>query len=477
MKNTFRILFAVILALTMCIFASALTLDTAEYATETSEITQACLSEASATVVPGLNLLTGTTATFSFEDVDTTKNTGVTADNTTFYRKDKNIATISNAAFWTKATPDNAKNRAMALYGYYPHFTFENMPVVEAERPVQVYFNYINDDGDQTFLLVRNAGNSTSPALKSISVSKTNGAWVSYNAKLESNSIAATSKGSPATYFIDDTKNIKNIWFMRNGTTNAVYLDDIALVPYYKVTYIGLDGETVAATDYVLLDAAGNMLTSYTPDNSKVEGATGYALSADGEKVVSVALNNADIVLYALDVKEAMFVSGDITKNVALTEGNYTIPTAKELGMDIENFRAWTDGSNIYNAGTVIENALSIKGKIFTPICFEQKLFDPAYGDLVFLFDYEGKAAWKDATYINPDYATSIAGRSDQTRTISIEKKEDGTSYMKVANSSGGYQLYGYGVPYNAKTVGGKGTVTFDWHLLHPNCTQANLFS
>ncbi len=68
MRNTLRILFAVVLAFTMCVAGFALTLDTAETATETSVIpADAALAAVHA---PGLNALTGTADVVTFDEAN-----------------------------------------------------------------------------------------------------------------------------------------------------------------------------------------------------------------------------------------------------------------------------------------------------------------------------------------------------------------------------------------------------------------------
>ena len=84
-------------------------------------------------------------------------------------------------------------------------------------------------------------------------------------------------------------------------TYQNIYFDNMSVIPYYKVTYVDVDG--AEAVEYVLYDAEGDVLTSYTPDGTKfASGVTSYKLSEDGEVYsidTPIALNNEDVVIYA----------------------------------------------------------------------------------------------------------------------------------------------------------------------------------
>lgn len=113
---------------------------------------------------------------------------------------------------------------------------------------------------------------------------------------------------------------------------NALYVDNIVVMPYYKVTYMGFDG-SVAATDYILLNEAGEIMTSFIPDTSKVDGATGFSLTDGGERVLTVPLEKEDITLYPITSDEVVFVSSSDAKAKAVDrESDFVIPTAEESG-------------------------------------------------------------------------------------------------------------------------------------------------
>ena len=68
MKKTLAILFAVVLAVCMCVPSFALTLDTAESATEVNVIPEDASLQAE-TIVPGLNVINGEAAIETFDDL------------------------------------------------------------------------------------------------------------------------------------------------------------------------------------------------------------------------------------------------------------------------------------------------------------------------------------------------------------------------------------------------------------------------
>ena len=124
-----------------------------------------------------------------------------------------------------------------------------------------------------------------------------------------------------------------------------IYIDDISYIPYYKVTF--KNGNEVIDTKYILDDGNGNLLTSFDPNTLGVELPEGYAAwstTVGGKGVDSVALENEDIVLYAVkgyynDETVAFF---DFESQDAITSfwgsSRYTNAAGKEDSADfVEN--------------------------------------------------------------------------------------------------------------------------------------------
>lgn len=162
-------------------------------------------------------------------------------------------------------------------------------------------------------------------------------------------------------------------------------MDNISYIPYYKVTYIALDGETVAATEYVLYDEHGKLMTEYVPDLSKDGRRIRLFADKDGPRVGSVKLENKDITLYASDATELLFGS----KAYPIESETFTVPTPADAGEAAENFRVWLDRSgNKYLPGDTLsgETLDALIGMSFTP--YYQDATKPAMG-----FAFEGKAS------------------------------------------------------------------------------------
>lgn len=345
MKNTFRILFAVILAMTICVFASALTLDTAECATETNVRTEATLAVAS-TTIPGVNLFTENEKVYTFSE------SGASPEAV--------AKSPDNIQMWWIADPGYDDGRCLATLNngsagtgvQFQRFTL-NVPV-EAGRKYYVAGvtkgkngSKGNPDFTDYILWVLQDGQDISGAFRYDSAKV--GEWQPFEFNF-------TAKSSSSFLFQNNTH-----------YQNLVYFDNLTVVPYYKVTYIGLDGVTEVATDYVLLDDNGDFLTSYTPDLTKVPGATGFALTAGGESVTSVALNKADIKLYAK--------APDVIPGKNLLTGNENVYTFNEAGAGPEavaksqsNLSVWWLAGNGYDDGRSLGTTTNGTGEQYQSI-------------------------------------------------------------------------------------------------------------
>ena len=448
MKRTLSALLVFVLAFIMCFSVCAVTLDVAENAADVTVVSEADLAEdTTPTYKPGLNIYTGTTAPFDFEGIDTSISTKVKGNTNggEFNIRDKSVVTVSSASFDTKANDTNANNTAVLLTGSYPHFTFESgvLPVIEAERPVRIYLKYCGDTNSQKLSLIRNSLNETTPVLTNITVNDTSGNWVAQTYYINSNNVAVSNKGKPSEYYKDDTKNIKSLAFMKPANNTAkIWVDDISLIPYYKITYIGLDGN-VAAVDYALDNGSGALLEYYIPNISLVEGANAFSLEKDGEKVYKVKLENKDITLYQIDQPEVVIARSDNDRKVyALTEDTFTFPAIDDVFEGVKNFNYYSDGTTNYNAGATVA-ASAVAGKTFTPICINYKKFDDRYGELALYINYDlvdvntvtGHSGSGNIipAYVNSEYITSGVTHTDGNGVYTYEIVEvDGRRVLKL---------------------------------------------
>lgn len=195
------------------------------------------------------------------------------------------------------------------------------------------------------------------------------------------------------------------------------YFDNISIVPYYRIEYLGTDG-SVVFTDQVLYDEEKNLLTSYTvkDDITSVPGLIGWTLSPDSEETVSeIPLSNADITLYPIVVDAFSLAHGGSKTDITNVEGDYVFPAYEESGLPAmiegDHFYGWEDSitGTVYTAGTVISAAdvpALLFGKVFNACILNEN--DPAMG-----------MAFEGDTENNYNIGTVSAGKySDKRFTI-----------------------------------------------------------
>lgn len=317
---------------------------------------------------PGLNMLTGTMAPFTLEnvpaDVAKTVLPGIVVQD------NANKAGI------------NTSNREFYLTGgSYPRINLPFSPKMSTERPLLIEYDYYGSfachwlmiNGSDAKDIYMNMPSETD-AWKHVRVPKALSSATNKYAEIYQLGIQ-----------------------IGNADGCKIHLDNYRVIPYYQVTYMNFD-DTVAKTEYILMDDSGNFLTTYTPDVSVVSGTLAYSLTKDGAPVNTVTLANEDIVLYPLNALSGPIVYTDGVNNKEVTPDyaqDYTVPAPADLGIEVENFICWTtpDGMLFY-AGDVVTaaNIENIKGKTLTAYC--QDLTKPAMG-----FAYEGDKALGFAKY------------------------------------------------------------------------------
>ena len=308
---------------------------------------------------PGLNMLTGTMAPFTLEnvpaDVAKTVLPGIVVQD------NANKAGI------------NTSNREFYLTGgSYPRINLPFSPKMSTERPLLIEYDYYGSF-DCHWLMING---SDAKDIYMNMPSKTD-AWK--HVRVPKALSSATNKYA-------------EIYQLGIQIGNAdgckIHLDNYRVIPYYQVTYMNFD-DTVAKTEYILMDDSGNFLTTYTPDVSVVSGALAYSLTKGGTPVNTVKLANEDIVLYPLNALSGPIVYTDGVNNKEVSPDyaqDYTVPAPADLGLEVENFICWTtpDGMLFYAGDVVtVANIENIKGKTLTAYC--QDLTKPAMG-----FTYEG---------------------------------------------------------------------------------------
>ena len=308
---------------------------------------------------PGLNMLTGTVAPFTLEnvpaDVAKTVLPGIVVQD----NQNKAGINVSNREFYLTG-------------GSYPRINLPFSPKMSTERPLLIEYDYYGSFACHWLMI----NGSDAKDIYMNMPSKTD-AWK--HVRVPKALSSATNKYA-------------EIYQLGIQIGNAdgckIHLDNYRVIPYYQVTYMNFD-DTVAKTEYILMDDSGNFLTTYTPDVSVISGALAYSLTKDGAPVNTVTLANEDIVLYPLNALSGPIVYTDGVNNKEVTPDyaqDYTVPAPADLGIEVENFICWTtpDGMLFY-AGDVVTaaNIENIKGKTLTAYC--QDLTKPAMG-----YAYEG---------------------------------------------------------------------------------------
>ena len=333
---------------------------------------------------PGLNIYTGTTEAYGFEE-ENWYDTAVA--------KDQNIDRIANPEKNGINSSDYVMNFTQQFKVIHSKADLE--PKIEVERPVWVSFDYraggpgyTEADNTIYFMLNDIEGGANGNIYRSMALSN-DGVWENKTFTMD-----LTAGGHESTNLVQTIKKDGGVKWLGieskegiDGTNKFLNVDNVNMIPYYKVTYMSLDGSSVAATEYVLLDSEGNFLSGYTPDISKVPGATGFALEQGGESVAVVPLENKDIVLYPVTTRQISFKSDVSFKTEVIEAGEgYTFKAPADFGFATENFLVWyAEGVGKYKPGDVLsaERIDEIVGTTF--VAYYQDVNVPAMG-----FAFEG---------------------------------------------------------------------------------------
>ena len=330
---------------------------------------------------PGMNLFTGTEKALDFE---------------TFAENDETLYAIfskqDNLKIYDNATTKNGVNysdKAMthgATGGYPAIWTKDFAPTISTDRPLLIEYDYRGKFGNHWMMINGSDAHDIFKNVKGDNVYPATDTWK--HVRLENQKNEAYNK----------YHEIKKLAIeIGDGSDIYICVDNIRYVPYYQITYKNFD-DSVAKTEYVLLDDSGNFMTTYTPDISVVAGAVAYSLEKNGDAVETVELKNKDITLYPLKS-----LSGPITYTDGTSSKqdkpdytmDYTVLSPESLGFTIEHFVAWkTKDGRAFYPNTVVKAADidSIKGQTLTAFC--QDLTKPAMG-----YAYEGNTKLGLAKY------------------------------------------------------------------------------
>ena len=227
---------------------------------------------------PGINIWTGTEEPYTFEGTSS-------AD---YY-------TYGGAAL---VTGDG--NTYMEYSGTTSHFTIKKtVPIIDKNRKVKVNFKAEADTAaTKSVFIVRNTLNNFKPELGLI-YSSIPASWTTFSKDVMSADVAVTGNSS---VFTDNTCDIRQLILISqsNNSSNKLRIDDVSVIPYYRVVYDANGGINVPEMTWWLPSASG---VKYTV-SSEAPMRAGYKFagwSVDGVTAVTeVTPANKDIVLVAL---------------------------------------------------------------------------------------------------------------------------------------------------------------------------------
>ncbi len=318
---------------------------------------------------PGLNILTSSTSAFELS-----QNGSVAAEQ--FALMFANDARASVRSTIDPLDPSGYPvmyfEPASGQSNPYMYFSGTLSPVIEKARPVEISYRF-HGTGSVWFMTNARSGDDILKISgKNFEAAASASAWTNGSGTVTGSTTA-------------NGKDVSNFGFVGNmGTNSGKYaaFSNLLYIPYYKVTYIGLDGETVAATEYVLRDTNGNLLTEYTLTRP-VEGATSYYLDKALTNQVEndkIALANEDIVIYASVKNEVVYSVDGTVVTKEYTSENVTIakPSETDASLSDTNFVVWVDADgNKYYVGETVA-AADLAGKTLT--AYLQDATKPAVG-------------------------------------------------------------------------------------------------
>ncbi len=294
------VLLAVLFGMTA--FAAPLT-ETVESGAEVSDMSAAAHKTESENATlnageipsPGINILTGTSEAETFGTAEGTytrpaeatsiKSFGVSGGSASIVLEDERGGVL-------KVTETGTA---------YPDVVWTLSSVIEADRPVYISLAAKNQTRNMWFGGFARNG-ITANSTENMVYNPTPLYWHNVDHNKINMPLPKANTWAEYKIALSSVKDMSQLFIRFDKKTGEIlYLDDLSFIPYYKVTYYSHDGSEVLHTDYTLIDAKGNFLTSYEPNFTAYEGAfRGWATTQNGETVNSVELAHKDISLYAI---------------------------------------------------------------------------------------------------------------------------------------------------------------------------------
>lgn len=277
-----------VMMISSSLFAGALNAEITETADEASDnayaVSEAVLEEE---FKPGINLLTGTKEKYSFDRGETSLlvasvNGGVLNETYT--------TTVSNGMYILYNSGVSAK--------HYANLNFNLSDTIPAGRKYAIVTDSYGESADGTVFSNLSFGYLCDTLNRVVNKADKSGNWKTFWFVSENEADTAINKGGNKTKFQ---------YAGHEETGESYYFNNVGLYLYYNVNYYGADNKTVIATEQVLLDDKGELLTSFSPllpSGVAEPEKDGRALAGwsqtpgSGSVQTDVALENSDIELY-----------------------------------------------------------------------------------------------------------------------------------------------------------------------------------
>ena len=275
-----------VMMISSSLFAGALNAEITETADEASDnaytVSEAVLEEE---FKPGINLLTGTKEKYSFDRGETPLLAASVGSDSSLYQ-----TTVSNGMYILYNSGVSAK--------HYANLNFNLSDTIPAGRKYAIVTDSYGESADGTVFSNLSFGYQCDVLNRGVNKADKSGNWKTFWFVSVNETDTAINKGGNKTKFQ---------YSGHEETGESYYFNNVGLYLYYNVNYYGADNETVIATEQVLLDDNGELLTSFSPllpSGVAEPEKDGRALAGwsqtpgSGSVQTDVALENSDIELY-----------------------------------------------------------------------------------------------------------------------------------------------------------------------------------
>lgn len=278
-----------VMMISSSLFAGALNAEITETADEAANnaytVSEAVLEEE---IKPGINLLTGTKEKYDFNNGETSLlsasfNGGVIGETYT--------TTVSNGMYILY-------NKGMSGK-HYANLKFNLSDTVPAGRKYAIVTDSYGESADGTvFSNLSFAYFCNGTPNKTPNKADKSGDWKTFWFVFDAEQDSAINPGGNGTKFQ---------YAGHEDSGESYYFNNVGLYSYYNVNYYGADNETVIATEQVLLDDKGELLTSFSPllpsgvtePEKDGRALAGWSQTPGADSVqTDIALENSDIDLY-----------------------------------------------------------------------------------------------------------------------------------------------------------------------------------